>query len=283
VPNARDTDIQWKVPSFLLAGYPGSGKSIQEITLPGKKFAYIFDPNTLPTIKGSDIDYEIFLPEPDDVNLAAMSLTKGVGDKPRRRKEPQTYMNWEADFDERHESGFFKGYDWVILDSWTGFLDIAMDRILYINGRPGKQPEQSDWGAQVQLMSNVARVLSSYELGLMATAHLDFKKNDVSGKVFHHLYVTGKLRVRLPQLFSNIFVCHATSDDKGRFWQFQTAPDKEYPTVRCQWNDVTTFWDATIYDLNSPHDYGLGLLLKQHGYGGAPAASTPRAATTKRK
>lgn len=283
MPNAKDLAIDWKAPSFLLAGYPGSGKSSQALTLPGRKFGYVFDPNTLPTWKGMDIEYEAFLPEPEDINIAAMSLTKGVGDKPRSKKEPRTYMNWEADFDERHESGFFKDYQWLILDSWTGFLDIAMDRLLYINGRLGKQPEQSDWGAQVNVMTNVARTLSSYNLGLMATAHLDFKKNDVSGKVFHHLYVTGKLRVRLPQLFSNIYICHANSDEKGRFWEFQTAPDKEYPTVRCQWSDLPTFFDATIQNFDRPEEYGLGRLLKEHGYGGEPATTTAKTSTTKRK
>jgi AAA domain len=274
VPNAKDLQIDWKLPSFLLAGYPGGGKSVQAWTLPGKKFGYVFDPNTLASWKGLDIEYELFLPDIDDINLAAQTLKTGIGDKPRRRKEPRTYMDWEADFDSRAEDGFFKDFDYIVMDSCTGFLDIIMDRLLYLNGRTGKQPEQADWAAQVNIATNVFRTISSYGCGLMATAHLDFKQNDVSKKLFHHMTVTGKLRIRLPQMFNNIFVCHADADEKGRFWQFQTAPDKEYPTVRSQWGDLETYVDATIQDFDRPQDYGLGALLKRYGYAVEPDRTT---------
>jgi hypothetical protein len=286
MPNTKDLgeDTQLR---FLLCGYPGSGKTTQALTLPGRKFAYVFDPNALQALRGADIDYEIFLPDAQDVDLSAKTLKSGVGDKPRRRKEPVTYMNWEKDFDDRYDSGYFDNYDWVIFDSFTNFLDIIMDRLLYLNGRMGKQPEQADWAAQVNTCSNVRRVLAALDLGILATAHLDLKQNDVSKKIFHHIYITGKLRIRIPQLFNNVWVCHADSDEKGRFYQFQTAPDKEYPVVRSQWN-TAPFEDATIQDFNRPEDFGLGALMKRFGYSGLSSRRTvgelrPVATSTKGK
>jgi hypothetical protein len=131
MPNTKDLgeDTQLR---FLLCGYPGSGKTTQALTLPGKKFAYVFDPNALQALRGADIDYEIFLPDAQDVDLSAKTLKSGIGDKPRRRKEPLTYMNWEKDFDDKYDSGFFDNYDWVVFDSFTNFLDIIMDRFFIL-------------------------------------------------------------------------------------------------------------------------------------------------------
>jgi hypothetical protein len=265
--NAKDMGDDAKPPTFLLCGYPGGGKSIQAWTLPGRKFGYVFDPNTLPTWRGLDIDYEVYLPEPGDKSLSAVPLSnKARADRPIRKKEPLTYKKWENDFDTKDEKRFFANYDWIVFDSFTGFLDIIMDRVLFLNGRLGKQPEQADWGAQVNIVTNVARTLAAYEVGLMATAHLEFKQNDVSKKLFHHTAVTGKLRTRLPQVFSNVWICHADQEDGKRVWDFQTAADKEYPVVRSQW-DLPTIMDATIYDFKDPTEYGLGYILKQHGWG----------------
>ena len=52
--NATEDDVG--KPKFLLVGSTGSGKTAQILTLPGKTFAYIFDPSALATLKGYDID-----------------------------------------------------------------------------------------------------------------------------------------------------------------------------------------------------------------------------------
>ena len=273
MPNARDLNEDTQV-RFLLAGYPGSGKTTQALTLPGRKFAYVFDPNALQALKGADIDYETFIPTIDDIDTSAKTLKANIGDKPTRRKEPKTYTQWEADFDDRFDKGFFDNYDWLIFDSFTNFLDIIMDRVLYLNGRLGKQPEQADWAAQVNTCSNVWRALASLDLGILATAHLDLRQNDVSKRIYHHLYITGKLRIRIPQLFNNVYICHGDIDEKqNRFFEFQTAADKEYPVVRTQWA-TKAFEEATIENFNQPTEYGLGGLLKRFGYSGLSSRRT---------
>ena len=71
-------------PSFLLLGPTGSGKTSQILTLPGKTFCYLFDPSSLATLKGHDIEYELFLPK--KVSTAAISLSKGN----EREREPES-------------------------------------------------------------------------------------------------------------------------------------------------------------------------------------------------
>lgn len=268
--NARDlADSEQQ--RFLIAGYMGSGKSTQFLTLPGKKFAYVFDPNALQTFKGHDIDYEAFMPEVDDLDLSVKTLKANVGDKPRggRRPEPLTYIHWEEDFEKRLESRFFDNYDWLGFDSFTNFLEIIMDRTQYLSGRLGKQPEQSDWAAQMITCQNVWRVISSLKCGVYATAHLELRQNDTSKKIYNHLMITGRLRVRIPQLFNNVWAAHADIDEKGKpIFEMQTYPDKEFPTIRTQFK-TSAYEDVTIpnFEGDLTH-YGIGALLRRFTNGG---------------
>lgn len=273
MPNAKNLDQSTQI-RFLLAGYMGSGKSTLIRSLPGRKFGYVFDPNAVQAWRGCDIDYELFCPDHTDVDISVKTLKSGVGDKPAsgKRIEPKTYIEWEKHFETHYESGFFDGYDWLIMDSFTMFLDTIMDRTLWLSGRPGKQPEQADWGAQMQTCQNVWRVITSMEIGIAATAHLDLRQNDTSKKVYHHLMMTGRLRVRIPLLFNNIWVLHADRDDKGQpYYEAQTVPDKEYPTIRSQW-ETNPFEDVTIprsaFKEGIEPKYALGALLNRFGYSG---------------
>lgn len=269
MPNAKDLEQSNQI-RFLVAGYMGSGKTNLVKTLPGRKFMYVFDPNALQTIRGTDIDYEEFIPDVMDLDLSVKTLKQGVGDRPRSKREPITYVEWEKDFEQKHEKGFFEQYDWLCFDSFTNFLEIIMDRVQFLNGRLGKQPEQADWAAQMITCQNVWRVLTGLKLGVYATAHLDLRQNETSKKTYNHLMMTGRLRVRIPQLFNNVWTAHADLDDKGRpHFLMQTYPDKEYPSIRTQFA-TEPFEDVTIPS-NLPKgadlsQYGLGALLRKFGY-----------------
>lgn len=279
MPNARDLAQSEQI-RFLVAGYMGSGKTTQILTLPGRKFLYAFDPNALQTIRGHDIDYEAFLPEVTDLDISVKTLKANVGDKPQggRRPEPKTYIEWEADFESRLSDGFFNDYDWLCFDSFTNFLEIIMDRTQYLSGRLGKQPEQADWAAQMITCQNVWRVLASLKLSIYATAHLDLRQNDTSKKIYNHLMMTGRLRTRIPLLFNNVWTSHGDIDDKGKpVYEVQTVPDKEYPSIRSQFA-CNAYENVTVPsftgDLTS---FGIGGLLKRFGYGpgGLIQPSTP--------
>ena len=55
VSNTKDPESGNR--KVMAIGPVGVGKTTQERTLPGKKFAYLFDPNARESLQGSDIDY----------------------------------------------------------------------------------------------------------------------------------------------------------------------------------------------------------------------------------
>ena len=265
VQNAKDAakDDLGK-PKILLVGSTGSGKTSQFLTLPGKTFVYMFDPSALSTLRGHDIDYQMFMPKL--INLAAQSLSKGKSDSPKPTDAPDVYVKWEEDFEKKQKSKFFDNYDNLCFDSFTTFSDIVMDRVLKLNGRAGQFPQRDDWGAQMQTISNVVRTFAAMNKTLIFTAHDEFKQDDVSSRMQNVIMLTGRLRVKMPLLFSEILHCDCASTAEEIKYQMQTRPDRMNPTIRCTLRDLKMFEDVTIKDWKRPSSYGLGKILIDKGY-----------------
>lgn len=253
--NAHETATR----KFLLLGDTGSGKTTQLLTLPGRKFAYLFDPNAILSLQGHDIDYEEFLP--DRLNLSIKSLKKDVGDKTTNFKN-DLYLQWEQDFNKKVESGFFDDFDVIAMDSATTFLDLAMDRVLTINGRSGQWPQQDDYGPQMMAFTNVCRTLTSLGKTIFMTGHLETKKDELSGRILRTPMMTGRLKTKIPLLFSDIFICEVENDGKGNILhKIQTSPDRMTTAVRTTMKGLEPFENVTINWDEPVVGQGIGGLL----------------------
>lgn len=273
MPNARDA--KWSVShlTFMFVGSPGSGKSTLFWTVPGKGFIYVFDPNALASLEGLDVDYEIFSPDLLDINAHPLASKTRDGkvirpDKFVKAPEPTAYTRWEQHFDAHMDTGFFNQYDWVGLDSFTTFSDAVMDRVTWLNGRFGKQPEQDDYGAQMMTIQNVARTITSRSKMWFATAHEEVKQDEKTKVIRADPWLTGKLKIRLPLLFSNIYRCVS---DRGQYF-IQTTPDNMHKYMRSSIKGLPEEMDVTIpvnpdtRELVNPQAYGVGKILREAGY-----------------
>lgn len=261
MPNAKD--FKSGTEKFMVIGHTGSGKTKLFTTIPGKKFMYIFDPNSLNTIQGEDIDYEIFLPDTMDMHVKPLKKAN-VADTSKKKLEPEAYVKWEADFEKKIEDGFFDDYDALAFDSMTTFCDLIMDRVMYLNHRFGKQPEQDDWAAQINTIKNVFRQATSLNLMLFITVHKDLRQDDLTKRVEYQLALPGQMRNKMPLLFSEIWNCSADTDAQGNpIYFISPRPDKRNTTAR---STLCTeeFVDVTIPPGADPTKFGIGKLLKDH-------------------
>jgi hypothetical protein len=260
MPNARAAR-ETSTNKILLLGDTGSGKTSQILTLPGKKFAYLFDPNAILTLSGHDVEYEEFLP--DRLNLSIKSLTKDKGDKTTSYIN-DVYVDWEKDFQRRVDKGFFNEFDVIAFDSATTFIDLAMDRVLTINGRAGSWPQQDDYGPQMIAFISVCRSLMALNKTIVMTGHLDVKQDDLTKRIFRTPMFTGKLRAKIPLLFSDVFICEVENDGKGKIiHKIQTVPDRITTAVRTSVKGLSPYEDVTI-DWNKPIEgQGIGRLFKR--------------------
>lgn len=245
---------------YLIVGESGVGKSTLLGTLPGKTFLYAFDPNCIPSLREFDIDYEYF--EPDNVPLDAIVLANKPATPVRRiskTEEPKAYANWETHFESSVESGFFDSYDSIALDSMTMFQEIILDRVKYLNGRPGKWPEQADWTAMINTVSNVFRVLTTLDKNLFVTAHVSQEKDELSGRIYNHLHMSERLRKRIPMLFDNVWAIEAKNSKREAILR----ANRDYPYLRTSFRNAKDMYDVTIKDFSKPHNYGIGHILAE--------------------
>jgi len=262
VHSAKDAHRQ-EAESFLLLGPPGSGKTAQLLTLPGRTFVYEFDPAGINTLKGSNIDYLEFLPDRQRLEPVLLDKASRAHAGKRGVIEPKAYSNWEADFEARLDAGFFDDYDNIGFDSLTTFADALMDQILWMQGRPGQFPGQDDYGPQMTAIRNVFRTLTALDKTLVVTGHEETIQDETTKRILTVPLVTGKLKVRLPLLFSEIFHCECRSTAKDALFVIQTRPDRMNPNVRCTIQGLEMYEDVTIKDWSKPEQYGLGRILVQ--------------------
>lgn len=258
MPNALDA-VSIAQHRILLLGDTGAGKTTQLLTLPGKKFAYLFDPNAVLSLRGYDVDYEEFLP--DKLNLSAGSLSKGKGDRTTNYAS-DLYVDWEKDIDAKLESGFFDDYDVIAIDSATTLLDLIMDRILTINGRAGQWPQQDDYGPQMMTFTNIMRMLTGLGKTLFLTGHLETREDKLTQRILRQPLMTGRLKTKIPLLFSDIFICEAENGGKGVVsYKIQTVPDRMTTCVRTAIKGLEPFEDVTIDFAQNPEGQGIGGII----------------------
>ena len=267
MPNAIDKKADTK-PTVLALGLPGAGKTSQILTLPGRKFAYLFDPQAINTLMGYDIEYKEFLPDKLSLRLTSLSenVRKREGLNPNRNHGREVYEAWEKDFETKAESGFFDDFDVICFDSFTTLSDMVMDGVLAVNGRGGQWPQQDDYGPQMLTLSNIMRTATSLNKLIYVTGHIEMKQDEASKRMMMTPLMTGRLKTKLPILFSELLSFEAAADMKGNIsWVVQTRPDRLTPIARTSMKHVSFKEDVTIDWTKDPEGQGLAALMRKGG------------------
>lgn len=270
VQTSEDRKV-WNTGSIMVCGGGGVGKTTLFGTLPGKKFAYLFDPEALSALPAG-IDYIEFVPEAEEIAAAARTLRKeedqpGGFDTDYGFKEPRTYINYDKDLSERLKQGFFEKYDWVMFDSATTWSEIMMDRIMYLAGRAGKTPEQADYTAEMNLMRSALRKVARTSR-IYLTVHVEPRQDRLTKVVSDELILTGRNRLRIPLRFAHVLVVDADEDAAGnptRSIVIQKSHDHPYVrTPLSRHPEMTTkkAVDVTINFTKPLEGQGLGRYFK---------------------
>lgn len=266
MPNAKDAG---PLPNerILLVGKTGGGKTAQIWTLPGRKFAYIFDPNSMRTLQGCDVDYELFLPEILEMDATLKGFNKGAkDDKPATKREPLLYMRWIDDINERAEKGFFKDYDWLVMDSLTFLSKAIMDRQTYINGRYGGIEDLGDYRVVGSKLADLFGSITSLPQNLFCTGHLNVYQDDKTNKIETLIRLPGKARDVLPLMFTNIWLTVHKDTKEGMKYLVRTRPeDRGLQDIRCSIRGLEAEEDVTIPNLDNAAAgrFGIGRLLSK--------------------
>ena len=266
MPNAKDAKTNDKQ-NILMLGLTGSGKTTQIWTLPGKKFAYLFDPNALASLQGCDLDYEQYLPEATEMDATIKGFNKGSrSDTPASRREPTAYIRWVEDINNKVEEGTFDDYDWLCIDSLTFLQKTAFDRNAFINNRYGKIEELGDYRVVGSKISDIIRNICSLPINVYITGHLRDFQDEVTKKITTEANLAGSAKNMVPLVMSNIWLAESYGDEKNAKYRIQTRPgSRGFQAIRSSVKGLEFYEDVTINDFTHAEDYGIGKLLRQKG------------------
>lgn len=284
VESAADADVS-PFNRIMAVGPTGAGKSAQIWTLPGRKFVYVFDPNTLATISGCpDTDFVRFLPEFTDMDATLKGFNKNpvtgktyAGDRPRVPKEPKLYMRWVDHINAWEASKAYEQYDWLVFDSMTFIAKALMDRQLFVNNRYGDIEELGDYRVVGSKLADVFGTISSLPINIYSTGHIQTYEDDKTKKIVTQIMLPGKGRTMLP--LSHTDTWEARAGDKAGTWEVKTVPEtRGLQEIRSAMRGLKPVEDVTIKDFRNATRYGIGALIersKKHGksQGGAAATS----------
>ena len=252
----------------MLWGKSGTGKSSQLLTLlpPGKKaFVYIFDPSGLEAFRGFEeqIDYEEFLPDQLNLNIASStSQSKDATAYDRASTlptmEPKAALNFLAHLRKSAAEGFFEQYEVIALDSITYYAKLVMDRVVWANSRQMATPHQDDYAPEMNSVFNGLREFTSLPYQLFATTHEEDRENRRTGVISTEYALTGKLRIWVTGLFSDVY--HTAIGDNGEYI-LQCKQTQGMGGIRSSFRWTPAMVNATIENWDEPWTQGLGKIL----------------------
>lgn len=253
---------------ILLVGPTGAGKSSQIWTLPGKKFAFLFDPNSLPAIAGCpDLFYEEFYPEFAEMDSTLKGFNKGSrSDKPASVKTPTLYLRWIERMNRFVESKEYEQYDWLIFDSLTFLSKSVMDRQLFINNRYGDIEDLGDYRVVGSKISDVFSSMSGLPINIFCTGHLTEYQDDKTKKIVTQIFLPGKARTMLPLSHTNVWLAGSEEGEKGgQRYTIRTVPEtRGLKEIRTSIRGLSPVEDVTIKDYGNASRYGIGALLERN-------------------
>lgn len=248
--------------SLLTLGNSGSGKSMQIHTLPGRKYVYVFDPNSRGALRNlQNAQMMEFYPDVLELDATLKGFNKGAkDDKPSSKREPTVYQRWVEHINEGFDKGEFEGFEWICFDSLTFLVKALMARQLYINNRYGQVEDLADFKIVGAKMSDVFQSIVSLNMNIYATGHIDSFQDDKTGKIETLIKLPGRSRRELPIMFNNIWLCQYDSD--GQKYQVRTRPDKRgLQDIRTSIQGLETLEDVTL-DFSKPLEgQGVARLL----------------------
>jgi hypothetical protein len=198
----------------LIYGVSGSGKTYSLRTARRPVHVDSFDPNGTQSID------DVVRTEANPKGYIYADTRYELEDPLR----PSAWKLYDKEIHRRFREGYFHHLGTYATDL-TSMASAALNQTLAESNRAGGVPQQNDWYPQMVKLENAVRFLMSLPCDVILLGHVDHRKDEVTGKVTYYPMITGKLVVRIPLQFSEIYVAQTkeTADGLRYAWLTQAA------------------------------------------------------------
>ena len=216
-------DPRSKTFNAIVYGDIGSGKTYSLKTARRPVLIHSFDPGGTLSIR-DEIDKE---------NPTIMADIRFEHEDPGN---PSMFKEWDEVYHDLKRKSLFEHLGTYVIDSATTWAQCAMNYILQMQGRAGSVrkgagakgtgfhgvPFQDDWLPQMAMMEKALNDFVSLPCDCILTGHDDSDKDEITGRMFVHLAITGKLKKRIPLLFSEIYHADTVESSDAVKYRFLT-------------------------------------------------------------
>lgn len=211
-----NTDARSQAFNAIIYGDIGSGKTKLLASCPRPILIHSFDPGGVLTLrKESDFNKE-------------GGIYVDTRFENEDAKNPSAYALWEKEFDMLRKKDVFSEIGTYAIDSATTWADALMNSVLKKNGRAAGVPQQMDWMVQMNTIRDALKAFCSLPCNCILTAHVDYDKDEASGRMVAGPMLTGKLKQKIPLLFDELYRTVAQRTAKGTEYTLQTQADSMY-------------------------------------------------------
>jgi len=233
----------------LVVGDFGSGKTYSALTLPKPVLLHSFDPS------GTDAPAFKEAVEKGDMFIETFSA-----EDPNNASE---FKRWENVIEREVKDGTFNNIGSFVMDSLTQWAEYIMNAK---QGRTGKTqrartsdtpPEQRDYMIQQRYILDYIHMLTDLPCHFVMMAHKDMTKDEATGRVKHHVAVTGKCQFKVPALFQEVYQIELTPTVDSR------KPKVELITKPYNGMNSRTRIGDGLFEMREPADWTA--LLKKAG------------------
>ena len=202
---SRVQEIKTNKLKVLAYGQSGSGKTCFAGTFPN---SYFYDTdNGMLSLRNSKNKIEF-----DTYNDADLSKPKAILEIDKKTGELQKDCP----------------YDTIVVDGITTIADLAMNRILFNNGRAGGVPQQQDWLQQMNWIKNFIVTLLALPKHIVVLAHEQIEKDENFGSIKALPLVTGKLAGKIGLFFDEVYNSQAVTKGKETDYRLLTKSTSVY-------------------------------------------------------
>jgi hypothetical protein len=201
--------------NFLCGGGMGTGKTVALETLPKPTLIHSFDPDGTESI------------DPALIKSGAVMVNKIFEEE--FSPKPAAYRRWFNEFNYLRAQGVFDLLGSYAIDSATMFGEAALNYAMFTAGRPAQIPQQRDYLAQIMILQAMFKYVCSTSCHVVINFHLEDVENEDGKLIGKDFLITGKARIRIPILFSEVY-CMTTQmgPDERLRRVFVTQPYQYY-------------------------------------------------------
>ena len=204
---------------------------------PIRGFLYGVSGSAKTTTLGLAAQYDLFAPIywfDWDLRIASLQATlpskfweKIIADPYRDTGIPgEAFILMQAKIDKLEKEGFKS----VVVDSATFCMKGIMARVLGADGKAAtSSPQLQHYMQQISLFEEVVARLCSKQMNVFFTAHEDTQKDEITGRLFKNVDLTGKAANRIPGYFNELWHLEVTASmNAAPTYKIRTRSDAIY-------------------------------------------------------